>query len=181
MIVRQEEPFVTDDAELAAAPDFDAVYLAEYGRVLRHLIYLTGDRVTSEDLAQETFGRLLECPPAALRNTSAWLLTVASNLAYNHFRGETRRREREGRVTDAAATDPDDVLDVRRALDALTPRDRLVLLLRHSGFSYAEIAEAVALAPSSVGTTLARAQARFRDAYESPREAAEKEDDRDVL
>jgi RNA polymerase sigma-70 factor (ECF subfamily) len=171
----------SERAQSAAAPEFDSIYLAEYGRVLRHLIYLTGDRAAAEDLAQETFGRLLERPPTELRNARAWLLTVASNLAYNHFRGETRRREREGRVADATPADLDAVLDVRRSLHALAPRDRVVLLLRHGGFSYAEISETTGLAPGSVGTTLARAQARFRELYEGPQAAAAKEDDPDVL
>jgi DNA-directed RNA polymerase specialized sigma24 family protein len=59
------------------------------------------------------------------------------------------------------------VLDVRQTLARLEPRDRTVLLLRYSGFSYAEIANAVGVKPGSVGTTLARAQQRFKDAYES--------------
>ena len=71
------------------------------------------------------------------------------------------------RVAEEAHTDLDDVLDVRETLEALEPRDRVALLLRHSGFSYAEIADATGLAPSSVGTTLARAQRRFRQEYVS--------------
>jgi RNA polymerase sigma factor (sigma-70 family) len=106
---------------------------------------------------------------------------VASNLAYNHFRGEKRRATREqaaggaGRAGAMGADsgedlypqgpDLEDVLDVRRALDELEPRERAVLLLRHSGFSYAEIAEALELAKTSVGTTIARAQRKFRIAY----------------
>jgi RNA polymerase sigma factor (sigma-70 family) len=173
---------MTDSAQ-APWSAFDRLYLEEHERIVRHLVYLTGERATAEDLAQETFSRLLERGGAGdadvLHNPRAWLTKVASNLAYNHFRGETRRGTREAaeaRVTfagrDASTVgasehgDVDLVLDVRRALDELAPRDRAVLLLRHSGFSYAEIAEAVGLAPGSVGTTLARAQRRFRDVYE---------------
>ena len=146
-------------------------FLEDYPAVYRHLVYLTSDRALAEDLAQETFGKLIEREddPAAepLVNRRAWLLTVASNLAYNQFRSEARRQEREGRIVDAPESELDDVLDVRQTLARLEPRDRTVLLLRYSGFSYAEIADAVGVKPSSVGTTLARAQQRFRDTYEA--------------
>ena len=40
-------------------------------------------------------------------------------------------------------------------------RDRELLLMRYSGFSYREIADAVDVAATSVGTLLARAERRF--------------------
>jgi len=167
-----------DDARRADAPrsaqtDFDAgaVFRAEQPALLRHLLYMTGDRALAEDLAQEAFGRLVQAADMEdVRNPRAWLMKVASNLAYNHFRGEGRRTEREIRTAadgDALAPDIDAVVDVRRCLEALDPRDRAVLMLRHSGFSYAEIADSVGLAANSIGTTLARAQRRFRDIYEN--------------
>lgn len=153
------------------APSLDAagVYREERGAVVRHLLRVTGDRQLAEDLTQEAFGRLMQCGADAPRNPRAWLCAVASNLAFNHFRSESRRLERErvhGLAEEVAAPDLDEVLDVRRALAALDPRDAAVLLLRHSGFAYADIADAVGLSPGSVGTTLARAQGRFREVYE---------------
>jgi DNA-directed RNA polymerase specialized sigma24 family protein len=38
--------------------------------------------------------------------------------------------------------------------------------MRQMGFSYAECAAAIGVAPTSVGTLLARAAAAFRQAYE---------------
>ena len=55
---------------------------------------------------------------------------------------------------------------VRRALDRLDERERQLLLLRQEGFRYQEIAELVRVAPGSVGTLLARALHRFREAYQ---------------
>jgi DNA-directed RNA polymerase specialized sigma24 family protein len=40
------------------------------------------------------------------------------------------------------------------------------LLLRHGGYSYREIAAALGLAETSVGTTLVRASHAFRAAYQ---------------
>jgi RNA polymerase sigma factor (sigma-70 family) len=175
---------VIDEAASPGPAGFDRVYRAERSAVQRHLTYLTGDRSLAEDLTQEAFGRLYEIGAedrAALRNPRAWLLRVASNLAYNHFRGETRRTAREIRAGIAATADTEDILDVRLALQELDPRDRAVLMLRHSGFSYAEIADAVGLAAGSVGTTLARAQRRFREVYSGSKPGPDQGSDRDVL
>jgi RNA polymerase sigma factor (sigma-70 family) len=54
---------------------------------------------------------------------------------------------------------------VRRALDALSDRDREVLLLWDAGLSYPEIAEVMELSPGAVGTTLARARRRLVEAH----------------
>jgi RNA polymerase sigma factor (sigma-70 family) len=180
--VQRRTAILRDESSPESIANFDRLYRAHAVAVRRHLTYLTGDRATAEDLTQETFGRLYERVAAdegvELAEPRAWLLTVASNLAYNQFRADSRRRARESGVdfVKPRSADVDEVLDVRRALEELESRDRIVLMLRHSGFSYAEVAEAVGIAPSSVGTILARAQRRFRDAYEGARPgAAEKE------
>ena len=54
---------------------------------------------------------------------------------------------------------------MRAVLAALETRQSELLLLRGSGLSYAEIAAALELNPSSVGTLLARAQQAFRKEY----------------
>ncbi len=169
-----------DDVSPENRAAFERLYRDHADAVRRHLVYLTGDRAAAEDLTQETFGRLYERgdDDAELRDPRAWLLTVASNLAYNYFRTESRRSSRENGAggVEPEPADVDDVLDVRRALSKLDDRDRIALMLRHSGFSYAEVAEATGIAPSSVGTILARAQRRFREAYEGAHPGADEKE-----
>ena len=55
---------------------------------------------------------------------------------------------------------------VRAILDTLSERHRAVLLLRYSGYSYAEVAASLEMPLSSVGATLARAESAFRNRYE---------------
>jgi RNA polymerase sigma-70 factor (ECF subfamily) len=60
---------------------------------------------------------------------------------------------------------------VRTALAALPQAHALVLVLRHSGMSYQEVAAALGMPAGSVGTTLRRAEAAVRkelEADESP-------------
>jgi RNA polymerase sigma factor (sigma-70 family) len=56
---------------------------------------------------------------------------------------------------------------VRKALDALSERDREVLLLWDAGQSYEEIAAQTGLAVKAIGTTLARARRRLVEAHEA--------------
>ena len=54
---------------------------------------------------------------------------------------------------------------VRVALGGMKPRSAQMLILRHSGMSYAEIAAALDVSPASVGALLARAEKEFEQAY----------------
>jgi RNA polymerase sigma-70 factor (ECF subfamily) len=54
---------------------------------------------------------------------------------------------------------------VRLVLAQMKPRSAQLLVLRHSGFSYAEIAAALGVAPGSVGVLLARAEKEFEERY----------------
>ena len=143
---------------------------------------LLGDHGEAEDVVQETFLKLdghpvLERPDAEV---AAWLRRVCLNTAYNRLRGQRRatarlvRAGRAERVDDEADERGEPLLDVlraeqrqavRRALATLPERQRAVLLLRHAGYSYTEIAATLDLAVGSVGVLLARGERAFRDAY----------------
>ena len=51
---------------------------------------------------------------------------------------------------------------VRAALARLPRKQATALVLRHSGLSYADVAAALDLSPSSVGTTVRRAESALR-------------------
>src|SRR4029450_736464 len=142
---------------------------------------LLGDHGEAEDVVQGPFLKLdghpvLERPD---EEVAAWLRRVCLNTAYNRLRGQrraTERLDRAGRAeradeADARATPLLDVLRaeqqqaVRRALASLPERQRACLLLRHAGYSSAEIAATLDLAGGSVGVLLARGERAFRDAY----------------
>ncbi len=161
-----------------AEVDFDALFLAHYEGVYRLLYRIVGTRDEAEDLVQETFLKLSRqrFGPDRMHNVRGWLYAVASNLALNALRGRGRRQRREETVFQLAdrggEPDPavvalrdDERAAVRRTLAALPERQAQLLMLRHSGLSYREIAEALGMAPGSVGTTLARAEAAFEAAW----------------
>lgn len=162
---------------------FEQVFRRAYGRLVGLAWHVVHDRALAEDVAQETLARLadaaiLQRPDAEV---DAWLTRVCLNGASNALRARRRTSAREDRVgrRDAVVevTDPagdiialEDRDAVRQVLAQLPDRQRDVLVLRHSGYSYAEIAAAVGVAPGSVGTLLARAERAFRRAFALPQE-----------
>jgi RNA polymerase sigma-70 factor (ECF subfamily) len=170
-----------------AESDFDALFLAHHDGVYRLLYRIVGTREEAEDLAQETFLRLSRqrFGPGREHNVRAWLYRVATNLAFNALRGQGRRQRREEQtvygITTAgspapdpadAAAQADERAAVRRTLARLPERQAQLLLLRHAGLSYRELAEALAIAPGSVGTLLARAEAAFEKAWKASWQAS---------
>lgn len=74
---------------------FDGVVSAHHGEICRYLQRVTGRAGDADDLCQETFLRAYRAyrslPVDA--NIRAWLFSIATNLAKNHFRSEARRRK----------------------------------------------------------------------------------------
>lgn len=153
--------------------DIESAFGRYHPLLFRYLHRLTGDADLAEDLAQEAFVRLVD-HRGEVESVKSWLFTVATNLVRD--RARTRSRRQELLDVEEPGPDPPERPDeslarsrraaaVRAALDRLRRRDREMLLMRQEGFRYAEIAEAVDVAESSVGKLLARALERFEAAY----------------
>ncbi len=166
----------------------DSAYREHWPYVWGLCYRMTGSAADADDLAQETFVRTLRSPPPDPEAPwRPWLVRCAVNLA----RDRLRRRKREPYTgpwlpapieTGAEAADPDD--PERRygmlesvsfaflvACEALTPRQRAVLLLRDVlDYSVDETAQALGLSASNVKTTHHRARAAMQR-YDADRKA----------
>ena len=157
------------------------VFRVHYPRLVGILARVTGDRARAEELASEVFCRL-SSRPALFRpdsNLEGWLYRTAVNLGLDALRMNARRlRNEQAAGAEAArrASGDDPLSDMLRAeqrrrvqgvLAALKPGSARLLLLRHAGLSYGELADALGIKPASVGTLLARATADFEKKYRS--------------
>ncbi len=154
--------------------DWNELYRATFPDLVRFLHRKVWDVDRARDLAQEAFVRALEHEP---RQPRAWLFHVAANLAMDEARTVLRRKKHLALLKTEAGSqgrpdDPEAALEkkerwagVKHALDALSERDREVLLLWDAGMNYPEIAEQVGLSVGALGTTLARARRRLAEAY----------------
>jgi RNA polymerase sigma-70 factor (ECF subfamily) len=175
----------TNPGDRNAAVDFETLFDEAFPPLFRYCTRLVGDADVAEDVAQEAFVRLLDRQvtgtPAGLR---VWLFKVATHIVRDRYRvNENRRRLLEKNpVLPGGTPDPEGellrgevVAEVRAALATLDPRDRELLLMREEGFRYQEIAEAVGVKASSIGTLVSRAQRRFMAAYGAAEDQAGEE------
>lgn len=168
-----------------AAAAFELLFQEHWPRVYALLYRLVGDRAEAEDLALEAFWRLYR-RPLETGQLGAWLYRVASNLGFNALRARSRRTRYEEQagfetLENDSPWDPAVELErlqereiVRTILAQMKPRTARLLILRHSGLSYAELAEALGIAPGSIGTLLARAEAEFAGRLKQLKEMEEK-------
>ena len=158
--------------------DFRAIFLQYYARIVDILVRLLGDRSQAEDITNDAFWRLYRQPMLqANGNVGGWLYRTATNLGIDALRTSGRRRQYEeaaGRLTQNK-TPPDGPLDnllreekcrrVREVLSSIKPAQVQLLILRSSGLSYKEVAEALDVKASGIGTMLNRAEEEFRNRY----------------
>ena len=167
-----------------------------YERPVFSLMYrMVHDRALAEDLAQETFIKVLN----GIRSYnpqfkfSSWIFKIANNAAIDHL----RKRELDTLSLDGAphATTPDEMsatalqlgdhaenalqeLEARelgsaieRAVTRLRPEYRACILLRHvEGHSYEEIAQIMDLPLGTVKTYIHRARNELRGYLEDRRD-----------
>lgn len=159
---------------------FHQLYRELYSKLVRQAAFVLGDPVAAEDVAQEAFVRLHRTGLSQVDNPAGWLSKVTNNLCFDFLRSEGSRRRREEKYaqpaeltsssiissTENVVIDKEEIRLVQKALGKLQPRDRMVLVMKFSGYSYDEIAATVELNKSSVGTILARARERFKREYE---------------
>ena len=153
-------------------------------RLVRYLLYLTGRREHAEDLAQETWVRVLQRGSQynGGQRFDPWLFAIARNLAIDYL-----RKKRKAVQTDCLPNDRDAMLlvpssgpspfeDAARSEDAmrlagrlqiLPPLYREALLLRfQEDLSLSEIARVVDAPATTVSSRIYRGLAALRSAFE---------------
>lgn len=195
--------------DLPNLPDADVVALAKRGReeafrelIRRYerpvfsLIYrMVRDREAAEDLAQDTFVKVLNNldryrPEFRL---SSWLFKIANNVAIDHLRKRevetlsihgARNAATTGEVEATSiqlAAEQESALDeleakelgsaIEKAIATLRPEYRACIVLRHiEGRSYEEIAAALDLPLGTVKTYIHRARNQLKQLLQHERE-----------
>jgi RNA polymerase sigma-70 factor, ECF subfamily len=145
--------------------------------VFRSFARYTADPAEAEDLTQEVFLRALRALPNFTDRGvpyTAYLLTIAANIARDRWRAGPSRAVPVGDVPDRTDPEPGPALRaveseqraaLARALDSLAPDQRQVLRLRIlEGRSSAEVAAITQRSPAAVRQLQVRALAALRTA-----------------
>lgn len=153
-------------------------YEADRDTVYRYLVSLGIDRADAQELTQEVFLKLylVLSKGERIHTPRAWLFTVASRLALNHWRDGSRRPFAET-TDDAGALDaivarelsPELLLLQREQMAALheatrqlSRQQQICLHLRGEGFRYQAIADILGVGVPTVAEHLRRAITRLR-------------------
>ena len=158
--------------------EFEAIFREHYQRIVRVIRRVLQRDSEAEEVCAEVFLRLYRSGPgvAAGGLIGGWLYRTAARASIDALRADRRRGVGE-QVDGSHAEDFTDspltlllrresIVEVREVLAKLKVEKTQLLLLRHSGLSYREIAEALQLSVNSVGQKLARAEAEFSALYE---------------
>jgi RNA polymerase sigma factor (sigma-70 family) len=156
----------------ASLPAFEQFFREQYPAVVRIAFGVVGDAQAAQDVAQDVFiSAFKRFPdPGQSDHACAWVRVAAAHTALNAVRGE-RRRDRRQLLSgvevppmgpEETVLDRESRTEVRRALGRLPRRAATVLVLRHNGLSYAEVAEAMNVKLEHVGTMLRRAESALR-------------------
>jgi RNA polymerase sigma factor (sigma-70 family) len=156
---------------MADQTSWEAIYASHRLELLRYVHRLTRDVHLAEDIVQDAFLRLWR-ETRTVDSPRSWLYRVCTNMVRDQARRVATRERHAPPAEEGEVPPPDEAMEraesahtVRMALERLMPRDREALLLRESGFRYAEIAEVIDVRVEIVPTLIARALKRFHKAY----------------
>jgi RNA polymerase sigma-70 factor (ECF subfamily) len=153
-------------------------------RLVRYLLYLIGRRDYAEDLAQETWIRVLQRGSQynGRQRFDLWLFAIARNLAIDHLRKERKAVQAASLPDDRdeillvsssgpspfeAAARSEDAIRLAGQLQILSPLYREALLLRfQEDLSLAEIAQVLGSPVTTVTSRIYRGLAALRSAFE---------------
>ena len=164
----------TVSANIDGGFDFETFFHVHYERIARVIVRVVRDPARAEEIAVDVFWKVWRNPHAVQGDRAGgWLYRTAVRMALDELRKQARRIRHESRRPNrqssqtpeeahAASEERDRVRLVLASLDA---RQAELLLLRCNGLSYGEVAAALDLNPSSVGTFISRAQEAFRKEY----------------
>ena len=153
-------------------------------RLVRYLLYLTGRREYAEDLAQETWIRVLQRGSQynGRQRFDPWLFAIARNLAIDYLRKKRKAVQTASLPDDRdeillvsssgpspfeAAARSEDAIRLAGQLQILSPLYREALLLRfQEDLSLAEMAQVLGAPITTVTSRIYRGLAALRSAFE---------------
>ena len=153
-------------------------------RLVRYLLYLIGRRESAEDLAQETWVRVLQRGSQynGRQRFDPWLFAIARNLAIDYLRKKRKAVQTASLPNDRdailllpssgpspfeAAARSEDAIRLAGQLQILSPLYREALLLRfQEDLSLPEIAQVLGAPVTTVTSRIYRGLAALRSAFE---------------
>ena len=184
---RATETELIREAQKGSRSAFDALVRQYDHAVIRLALHLTGSEQDAQDIHQEAFLKAYRYLPNFRFECSfyTWIYRIATNLCLDHLRRRKSRREEQAIVLDSSGEEmdllnnlsddrsmanPERELErkalgerIQRALEKLTPRERMVFELKHyQGLRLRTIGEMLNTTEETAKNTLFRATKKLR-------------------
>ncbi len=159
--------------------EFEEMYDTCMPKVYRYVSYRTGNASIAEDITADVFEKALRHFDSYRREKAThatWLMAIARNAIIDHFRREGKVQVvREDDAPEEVSQDPkveeqvermEEVRQLRLCLADLPQLDQDIISLKFgAGLNNREIARALQVSESNVGTRLYRAVQRLRETF----------------
>ena len=155
---------IEDGRRTEEVRDFDVFFDEEYGRLLRLMFAMTGDRAEAEEVAQEAMTRAFERwdRVGAMKSPAGYVYRTAVNLDRSRLRRLKLRASRPREVR-AGDVEPEVVGELVGALASLPRGQReAVLLVEWLGLDTAEAGRILGISASSVRSRVHRAKSALQ-------------------
>jgi RNA polymerase sigma factor (sigma-70 family) len=152
---------VVQDADVDEARErIEKFYREQRQTMWRALFSFAGDPDIASDAMAEAFARALR-DGRSIRDPAAWTWRVAFRLASGELR---RRKVATAITTDASYEVPDPVPELMTALAALSPNQRLAVVLHdYADRPTAEVADTIGCSRATVHVHLSQGRKRLRE------------------
>ena len=142
----------------------EGLYRSDGPAIWRALLAFSGDRDVADDALDEAFAQAL-ARSDSIRDPLAWIWRVSFRLAA----GELKDRRRHGELSEDRTwyTVPDPLIHVFAALDRLSPKQRLAIVLHdYADRPVSEVAATLGSSPATVYVHLSQGRRRLREFLE---------------
>jgi RNA polymerase sigma-70 factor (ECF subfamily) len=148
-------------ARSVVSGDVESVYRADGDKLWRALYAFAGDQDVASDAAAEAFAQALR-RGSAIHDVRSWVWRTAFKLAAGELKN--RAHVSHTQVPERAVHDPQLDDELVAALDGLTPKQRMVIVLYYyADCPVAEISRRTGMNAIAIRAHLSRGRRRMRD------------------
>ncbi|MFZ2096735.1 MAG: RNA polymerase sigma factor [Anaerolineales bacterium] len=159
---------------------FETLFEHYFDRVFQYVFSRTNNRQVAEDITSQIFLNILEALPRyeSRRPLAAWVFTIARNTLISHYRFTFRHPIQSLEAVGLLESNPfaaisgntkdvDHYLDLEKAMNQLTVKDRELLRLKYAaGLSFDEIGDLLGKSPEAIKMAIHRLLRKLEDGME---------------
>jgi RNA polymerase sigma-70 factor (ECF subfamily) len=147
--------------------NIERIFLDYNDYIYKYIYGMVQNRAEAEDLLQDTFIKVMKAETKDIRNWKSYLLTVARNTVYDHWRKRKNRLSLDLFNLRAKDKNIDLQLDIEKGIKNLSPKLKEVIILREiNQLEYQEISDILGIEKGTVKSRLSRARDELKNFLE---------------